>query len=130
MPIQSPYRRARHPVTPVLGRVIVVQHDGPPDNPRRAHQRQVGVGEETAGGRNIDSAAGHGQVGVFVLEVADFAAGRLLAVPTVLVHTEKERKNIRFMVNLIKFIELSILEQYSRLNKIGNVHRSEAKQSE
>ena len=64
-----------------------MQNNRPTNNPSFAHQRQVRVREESAGGGEVDPASSDCQVGVLVLQVSNFTSGGRLCVQTVLVHT-------------------------------------------
>lgn len=87
--VQSPHRRARHPLAAVLGRVVIVDDQRVTDDACLATQGQVRVSEELLGGAQIDDSSRHVQISHFGCQVPDPAAQRRLVGFTVLVNPEK-----------------------------------------
>ena len=74
MSVLSTDGSACHPVTPVNWCLVVVDHDAATHNRCFPTERQVGVGEEGLGAREVSDTAGHSKVGVLVLQVSNLAA--------------------------------------------------------
>ena len=95
MSVESPDGAASHALAPVLGRVVVVDHNRMTDDGGLAAEWEVGVGEELLGGAQIQDLPRHIQQSQLGGEVSDPAPERSLVSLAVLVNpeTEKNEKN-------------------------------------
>ena len=74
MSVLSTDGSACHPVTTVNWCLVIVDHDAATHNRCLPAEGQVGVCEEGLGACDVSDSAGHGKVGVLVLQVSHLAS--------------------------------------------------------